>query len=580
MKIKTTLLLLTSLVFLPGHMFAQNIVKEIRDCERIIAENKENDYDSILIFAERQYELATQLDDSIELGKAHLSLAYAHYNLGNDGKNLSSLIKARQIFKSVNNDSLYALATLEMASMYKEAISAYFQPDSLLHSTVKYFKEQNSDDLLARSYLELGLVFRNKYRSNISRDSIMYYYTKAKLHADRANNRELSGAITNNIADYYLLNPHKNLDTVIYLSKKIIDSPHNDLSNNAVAILNTSIALKEQGDPQYLKYLKEGHQLASKIRPERLMGQAAYLLYQYYQSNEQYDSAFYFYKQWTSSRSNRRNNYVLLLLESEMTDSKNVEQQNALLARNLSMQQNLNSALIFAFLILVIFIMMVVRNNSVIKKKNEDLRKEKEHNARLLKEIHHRVKNNLQMIVGLLDLQQSSTIDHDVSLVLNDAGSRVKSIALIHQSLYKGDTDMVSIGFDKYIAELCDSLVYSYNMGEKLDVDLDIDEIIIPFNRAVILGLLITELVTNVLKHAFVERTKGSLNISIKKTENEVRLIVSDDGVGIPDEFDQSSSSFGLDLINSFVGDLGGEIKFSNGKGTKVEVILTDLDLK
>ena len=155
---------------------------------------------------------------------------------------------------------------------------------------------------------------------------------------------------------------------------------------------------------------------------------------------------------------------------------------------------------------------------------------------------------------------------------------RVKSIALIHQSLYKGDTDMVSVGFNKYISELCDSLVYSYNMSDKLDVNLDIDEIIIPFNRAVILGLLITELVTNVLKHAFKGKEKGSLTISIKKTAEEVKLIVSDNGVGLTDEFNQSSNSFGLDLINSFVGDLGGQIQFSNGKGTKVEVILKDLD--
>jgi two-component sensor histidine kinase len=308
------------------------------------------------------------------------------------------------------------------------------------------------------------------------------------------------------------------------------------------------------------------------------MGQAANLLHIYYLSIEQYDSALFYFKKYIPSRSNKKANYVLLMLESEIIESKNAEQKNALLARNLAMQENLNSSLIFAFLILIIFIVMVVRNNNVIKNKNEDLRKEKEHNARLLKEIHHRVKNNLQMIVGLLDLQQSSTTDHDVSLVLNDAGSRVRSIALIHQSLYKGDTDMVSIGFNKYIAELCDSLVYSYNMSDTLDVELDIDEINLPFNRAVILGLLITELVTNVLKHAFVDRSKGSLTISIKKNNNEVRLIVSDDGVGISDDFNQKSSSFGLDLINSFVKDLGGQVRFSNDNGTKVEVILTDLD--
>ena len=122
MKTITKIIISVCLLFIPRQIIAQDIVKEIRDCERIIAQNKENVYDSILFFAERQFELASQLNDSIELGKAYLSLAYAHYNLGNDRDNLSSLIMARQVFKKVNNDSLYALATLEMASMYKEAV--------------------------------------------------------------------------------------------------------------------------------------------------------------------------------------------------------------------------------------------------------------------------------------------------------------------------------------------------------------------------------------------------------------------------------------------------------------------------
>ena len=556
----------------------QSISSQIRECEQKVYENRYYAYDSILYFAEKQFELASDSGDLIELGKAHLSLALAHYNLGEHHADLINLLEAREIFKSIDNDSLYAYATLEMASLYKEAISSYFQPDSLLHSTVKYYTKHHSDYLLARSYLELGLIFRNRFTSNIGRDSIMFYYDKALKHARLAGNDELIGALYNNIADYYLLKPYKNLDSVISLSENVLKSPINSLKNNAVATLNIFLAYQQLGNPEAINYLTEGYRLSKEVRPVRLFSQASRLLFRHYEKNNQYDSALLYYQQWIETKGTVRTNYNRLLLESKFNESKDARQRNDLLANNLAMQKNLNSAFIFAFFVLVIFIFMIVRNNAVIKSKNEALKKEKEHNARLMKEIHHRVKNNLQMIVALLDLQQSSAKNPDVSVVLNDAGSRVKSIALIHQSLYKGDTDMVTIGFNRYIAELCDSLIYSYKRSEHIDTKLDIDEISMPFDRAVILGLLITELITNVLKHAFDENAGGELLIRIKNDEKGIKMVVQDNGVGLPESFDQKESSFGLDLINSFVQDLGGEIAFSSETGTRVEVIIKDLD--
>jgi len=557
---------------------AQSLLSEIRKCEKKVGDHKYYKYDSILFYAKRQLEYARLLNDSVEIGKAHLSMAFAYYNLENGGEDLSHLLSARKTFSMLKNDSLYFLATLEMASMYKEAISEHFQPDSLLHSAINFFKHNKSKELEARCYMEMGLILRNKYNRISYRDSILFYYTKAKQLSDEIGNQHLSNAINNNIADYYLLNPQKNLDTVVYLSNQVIYFPSENVKNKTVATLNTYIALKEMGDSANIQFLKTGYNLSTQVKPARLQKQAARLLYTYYKNKGVYDSALFFFQESIKLTSNNsKDHYEKLLWELNANESELIKKENAILEDNINLKNRFMYVLVFAFFILLFFILVVIRANNIISIKNKDLKKKKEHNERLLKEIHHRVKNNLQMIVGLLDLQQSSIKNKAVSLVLNDAGSRVKSIALIHQNLYKGDSDMVSVGFKKYIEELSDNLIYSYNLTDKLEVEFNVEELVMPFNKAVILGLLITEIITNALKHAFLPEGAGILKIMVKNnSEKGVELIVTDNGVGLPANFDKNQNSFGVDLINSFVNDLNGEIEFIVNNGTTVKVTLKD----
>ena len=184
-------LIILILVFAPVLINGQDIFNKVRKCESIVYKNRYNAFDSILIYAEEQLELAKQMDDSLELGRAHLSLAYANYNLDYNGECLSNLLESRRIFKLIGHGSLYAISTLEMASMFREGSSDYFKPDSLLHNSISFFESHNMNTHLSRAYLELGLNFRNRYRYNIGRDSIMYYYEKAAIYAERGRNLEL-----------------------------------------------------------------------------------------------------------------------------------------------------------------------------------------------------------------------------------------------------------------------------------------------------------------------------------------------------------------------------------------------------
>lgn len=555
----------------------ESIHDEERYCEKKVAEHTFYVYDSILYYAERHMALARQQGDSLEIGKAFLSLVYANHNLENFENEVKYLYEAENIFKKLNNEHYLELTHLELSSLFRTGSTEFYKPVNLLHQAARYFLKDGSSTLLARCYVELGLLYRNQYKILNSRDSILYYYGLAKKLADEEGDHTLSNSITNNIADYYLLEPQPNPDTVIFLSRKVLNSRYPEKKNSAVAYLNTYLAkeLAHQTDSLFY-YLKTGFELTTQLRPSRLVNQSGKLMFEYYKGRKAYDSAL-FYMEYGTRNVGMAKTYSFLRqsLNAKEKEALLIEKQNSLITTNLKKQRIFIYVLVVGSIVLTVFSIVILKKNAEIKSQSVELYKKNDQIESLIKEIHHRVKNNLQMIVGLLDLQQSSISDQIISDVLNDASSRIKAIALIHQKLYKGKTDMVTIGFKKYIEELCDNLVYSYNMMDRLEVRLNIEEIESPFDKAVIFGLLITELITNVLKHAFIDGRNGFIEINVRKnSDGNILLSVADNGIGIPANIGESSNSFGIDLIKTFAEDLHGDIKFINNNGTTVEVIM------
>lgn len=186
----------------------------------------------------------------------------------------------------------------------------------------------------------------------------------------------------------------------------------------------------------------------------------------------------------------------------------------------------------------------------------------------LLAEIHHRVKNNLAVISGLLQMQIWEAENETVEGVLKDSQMRVKSIALVHEKLYQSE-DLSHIEFDKYINELLEGIEQTYR-HEDTDVrfETDIEPVIININQAIPCSLLLNELVVNAYKHAFVNSSKGLIYIQLKRDDSMIELLVKDDGVGLDDSIKSSgSSSLGMSLINTLVKQLNGKIESHNDGG-------------
>jgi PAS domain S-box-containing protein len=182
----------------------------------------------------------------------------------------------------------------------------------------------------------------------------------------------------------------------------------------------------------------------------------------------------------------------------------------------------------------------------------------------LLRELHHRVKNNLQIISSLLQLKLTHSTHPEVISVFKQTQERIRVMALVHQQLCEA-SDFMSIDISEYVHELVDSLLLAYAVDPKrIEVKVNVDRLLFRIDIAVPCGLIINELLTNCLKYAFPNNRKGKITIMLgSKRKNIVEIVVSDDGIGFPAKFDLSSTkTMGLALVVSTVeGQLGGELK-------------------
>ncbi|MEY3236082.1 MAG: hypothetical protein RI883_183 [Bacteroidota bacterium] len=188
----------------------------------------------------------------------------------------------------------------------------------------------------------------------------------------------------------------------------------------------------------------------------------------------------------------------------------------------------------------------------------------------LLKEIHHRVKNNLQVISSILNLQSSFVSDERTLEILEESRNRIHSMATIHENLYL-TTNFSSIDFAGYLENLTTKLISSYHVKPVvITLRTELSKINLLLDQAIPCGLLVNELITNAIKYAFIERNEGEIFIGLKEKKDIIELRIEDNGIGLPPNFEiLKSNSLGLQLVSTLVEQLDGEINIINGKGTK-----------
>ena len=311
---------------------------------------------------------------------------------------------------------------------------------------------------------------------------------------------------------------------------------------------------------------------------------ALYLISDTYEKQGNYSKALLFYKQYEAEN-------LALETEKNARSLRENELKINVMSQEKALSQNKQTQIILILLMIAggVLLVLLYRNyllkqrnnltlkalNSELNLKNELLDKKVSENELLLKEIHHRVKNNLQIVSSLLELQSSQIDDPSVQAAILSSQNRVHSMGIIHQKLYQSE-HLTSIEMRDYFVNLGDNIRNSFNAEGKIKIDCDMPELVLDVDTAISVGLITNELLTNAFKYAFEGKQEGTIQVNLTRqgpNNDNLVLRISDDGIGKISNAPFKGTGFGTMLIDLLTKQLNGTISYQIENGTKVSLI-------
>ncbi|OCX52119.1 hypothetical protein BEL04_11530 [Mucilaginibacter sp. PPCGB 2223] len=408
-------------------------------------------------------------------------------------------------------------------------------------------------------------------------------FTEAKVYCDRIEtaikkdkqNNSFMLAIQNYLVEYYIAT-HQDRPARAHLSlmRKAVAAQHNTLALALTYSWQAALDSIENNLASAYKNLKIANSLQDSIWNEREGRQVAQLQIQF--ETEKKDQQL----KAKADRVQLLNNQARLQkinLAQEKTTQKLIAGGVLLLLILLALTYNSYRSKQRVNRQLQVQQLEIEQKNQSLTNlvhQKDDLLQEKEW---LMKEIHHRVKNNLQIVISLLS-SQSNYLDNDVAYkAIRESQHRMQSISLIHQKLYQSE-NLALVDIRAYITDLIAYLRESFDTGPRITFETDIAHAKLDVTRAVPLGLILNEAITNAIKYAFPGNRNGKISITLKPREEGVcTLIIHDDGVGLPETIDfAKSKSLGMSLMRGLSKQLGGSLRVESGKGITIIVDFVD----
>lgn len=511
--------------------------------------SEQQTYSAFLHYFEQIKRLGTDQFNRYGIDQMSLSIGGHFYTLGDYEKALECLLEGEK-HAEVGRPHLKTmiLNTIEAAyaetKKYPEAI-AYAQKIIDLNQNTTYNTDQTWYAIFWQGLASLDIA---QYRFE------MGHFKESETYAERGYELYKSQENLNDLAK--TVAAFDALQVLIKIKLQLGKRDETERLFKKIEFLNSKIDFSDQVN--YFKPLRLYHSY-----------------YKYYEAKKDYTNAFRYIKlanEMQDSLNRRNDKRKLWQIESRVkADSYQAQIKSA--KEESHLQQRLRN---FALLSLVLFggfAFMVYRrikeNNKIITEQKALLEQSLGEKEILLKEIHHRVKNNLQIISGLFDKQARLTKDELARKLMKDGQDRVFSIALVHQNLYQSD-NLTSIEIKSYLEMLVKNIEKSQkNELQDIQLTLDVDDSVVDIDTAIPLGLILNELITNCYKYAFKDREKGDIRVRFRQKAAEFVLGVQDNGVGLPNHFDiQKTRSLGLNLVRGLVRQLGGKLDFaSNAEG-------------
>jgi two-component sensor histidine kinase len=407
----------------------------------------------------------------------------------------------------------------------------------------------------------------------------------------RINKLEQKGsryALINNIGLCY--QKKRNLVLSDYYFKKCIDSCklNNEVRLGAISSINLAInEFLKANHPKSIQISKEAIPILinKKAIPKLVEGYELLVKnYKYLNISDSVNKYLSLYHNTKDSIFNETVKQQLSTLEKTLElENKNLEIEKKTNEINASKKQAklyqfIILIAVFSLILFLYLVTVIIKRNKLLKNQKAIIQDNLKIKDNLLSEIHHRVKNNLQLVSSLLELQLAGVKDENTIKTMNESKNRINSMIILHEKLYQNQ-DVTYINTSEYISNLIVNVNSSYSIGEKVEFILETDNIKLSLDTAVPLGLILNEVLTNCFKYAFKNISDPRIVI-VLKIENELLLVcIHDNGIGISDINQVNNKSFGYKLIHSLCRQLDAELKISNNNGTLVELQIKDFRL-
>ena len=536
-----------------------------------------------LEFYEQSLDLKRKSDN--KKGEAYTlnNIAVIYRNLGNINKAVHYYLQSLKTLEALNDDK-------GMAAVYNNMALMYLQQDNIkkahayLKKSLHLENNINRKEGIATVHYNLARIYRRKkqydsafYHMNQSLDILKAVGNKNEL----ALNRTYLGLLFFDQNQPELA--RKNLLQGLTLFKASGNIDH----EISTYIHLAEIELSQKNISLSYSYALKGMDLAQQLGYPQDIKDAAAILAEIYKQKKQWKKAFDINslyiamndsirnKALRDSISNQQTKYDLFKKEQEITALKLA---NLELEKNKEIQQQKlhNNRIIlgfisFAFLSLIIITYFIIKNHrrqrhtlKIMQLHRKEISRRNSEKTALLQEIHHRVKNNLQTINSLLNLQSKDIADPDIKLKFKETQKRVVSIATLHDSLYKSE-NLSQIEVQDHLTRLLNDLIDTYSVENKIQLDMEIAPLYMDAKTLLPLGLIINEIVVNSLKYAFNNQEEGIITLKLNEDdEKNYTLFIGDNGQG---KINESGSGFGSKLIKLFTRQIKGSIETHNDHG-------------
>ncbi|KQT26154.1 hypothetical protein ASG22_05655 [Chryseobacterium sp. Leaf405] len=590
-------------------------------------------YEDRIIYLDKAIGYFERSGNKKRLGDCYREKGDIYLLLGNGIESLNCLKKSLSLYQKSNYKNLENLYDLLGAIYiflgdYKEGLKYCFLA---LNTTEKVGNKKEFNYVI---YNRIGMA----YEEMTDYDNALLYYQKSLQISEKFKNTDDIKAIVGNISHTMLKTGHyddalklitnikkkykaigngnsfkldcitiriflhkKQYDKAVPYQKKLVSNIDSVNDYDILALIYTTLvdlnlALKNYENAEFYNRLQ--YNICKKINKDSYF--ADFNLWEYKIDSargdlkpalEHYKEYVRFSKKYFDEKKSKEISKLNVLYETEKKDRyiSNLTNKTTLQNASLEKASLTRNIMLGGFIVLMFFVCFLYRayrlkqkNNLILSRQQDQIKQtntslnnaitEKEW---LLREIHHRVKNNLHMVVGLLASQNEYLEGREAIEANLESQRRVEAMSMIHNKLYQSE-NLSMIDMPSYILDLTYYLSDSFDVRKQIRFSLNIDKVDFPLSHSVPIGLILNEAVTNSIKYAFPNKEQGVITINLNKENEKFRLTVCDDGIGIPEPIDiENSKSLGLKLMKGLSEDIMAEFRISNEAGTKIELIFT-----